>query len=111
MRTGSVERNTKETKIKVSVNLDGTGEYSVSTGVGLAVDYAFPGSLAGTAVLLALYLAIGWMGNDLIRRNLEAQGFEDKGPVRAQDEDEALYRYLDADPVLARDLAGAGFRA
>ena len=34
MRTGSVERNTKETKIKVSVNLDGTGEYSVSTGIG-----------------------------------------------------------------------------
>ena len=34
MRTASVERNTKETQIKASVNLDGTGEYSVSTGIG-----------------------------------------------------------------------------
>ena len=34
MRTASVERNTKETQIKVSVNLDGTGQYTVSTGIG-----------------------------------------------------------------------------
>lgn len=34
MRTASVERNTSETKIKVSVNLDGTGSYSVNTGIG-----------------------------------------------------------------------------
>jgi hypothetical protein len=87
------------------------GLFVIVSGVGLTVEFFFPGSPAGTAVLLALYLAIGWMGNDMIRRNLESQGFEDKGPVRAQDEDEALYRYLDADPVLARDLAGAGFRA
>lgn len=34
MRTGSVDRNTKETKISVSLNLDGTGQYDVSTGIG-----------------------------------------------------------------------------
>ena len=34
MRTASVERNTKETRIKAAVNLDGTGAYSVSTGIG-----------------------------------------------------------------------------
>lgn len=34
MRTGSVERNTKETQISVSLNLDGTGTYDVSTGIG-----------------------------------------------------------------------------
>ena len=34
MRQASVERATNETSIKVSVNLDGTGEYTVSTGIG-----------------------------------------------------------------------------
>ena len=34
MRKASVERATNETSIKVSVDLDGTGEYTVSTGIG-----------------------------------------------------------------------------
>jgi imidazoleglycerol-phosphate dehydratase len=34
MRTALIERNTKETKIKVEINLDGTGVYEVSTGIG-----------------------------------------------------------------------------
>ncbi len=34
MRTAKIERNTKETKIKVSINLDGTGQYKISTGIG-----------------------------------------------------------------------------
>jgi imidazoleglycerol-phosphate dehydratase len=33
-RTASLNRNTKETRISVSVNLDGTGVYDVSTGIG-----------------------------------------------------------------------------
>lgn len=33
-RTGSVERITKETAIKATVNLDGTGTYKIATGVG-----------------------------------------------------------------------------
>ncbi|MDP7101474.1 MAG: imidazoleglycerol-phosphate dehydratase HisB [Rhodospirillales bacterium] len=33
-RIASVERNTNETRICVSVNLDGTGAYNVSTGIG-----------------------------------------------------------------------------
>lgn len=33
-RTAKVERNTKETQIAVEVNLDGTGQYEISTGIG-----------------------------------------------------------------------------
>ncbi|MEI6730600.1 MAG: imidazoleglycerol-phosphate dehydratase HisB [Pseudomonadota bacterium] len=34
MRIAEIERNTKETQVKVSVNLDGSGKYEVSTGIG-----------------------------------------------------------------------------
>ena len=34
MRKASVERNTKETKISASINIDGSGKYDVSTGIG-----------------------------------------------------------------------------
>jgi imidazoleglycerol-phosphate dehydratase/histidinol-phosphatase len=32
-RTGSIERNTNETKIKIDLNLDGTGQSAISTGI------------------------------------------------------------------------------
>ena len=34
MRKGSINRDTKETSIKVDVNLDGTGKASIKTGIG-----------------------------------------------------------------------------
>jgi len=34
MRTGRIERKTRETAIVVEVNLDGTGAYDISTGIG-----------------------------------------------------------------------------
>ncbi|MDR3439621.1 imidazoleglycerol-phosphate dehydratase HisB [Telmatospirillum sp.] len=34
MRQASIERNTTETRIRVAVDLDGTGRYTVATGIG-----------------------------------------------------------------------------
>lgn len=34
MRTATIERSTKETSVKATVNLDGSGVYTVSTGIG-----------------------------------------------------------------------------
>jgi len=34
MRTATIERNTKETRVRATLNLDGTGEYKINTGVG-----------------------------------------------------------------------------
>ncbi len=34
MRAATVERKTKETQIAVSLNLDGTGQYEIATGIG-----------------------------------------------------------------------------
>ena len=33
-RKASLERNTKETQIKLSINLDGSGKYEINTGIG-----------------------------------------------------------------------------
>ena len=34
MRTATLERRTSETQVQVTLNLDGSGQYDVSTGVG-----------------------------------------------------------------------------
>ena len=33
MRSSTIERNTKETKIKLTINLDGTGKSNINTGI------------------------------------------------------------------------------
>ena len=32
-RTATISRNTRETQIEISLNLDGTGKHSISTGI------------------------------------------------------------------------------
>lgn len=83
------------------------GLFVIVTVVGLVVEALLPDPAAGTAVMPALYAAIGFVGNDLLRRHLASRGFAEAGPVCGDDRDHALYRFLDADPALARDLAAA----
>jgi hypothetical protein len=83
------------------------GLFVIITGAGLAVEGLLSDPLARGAVMLALYAAVGFVANDLMRRHLAARGFAEIGPVCGEDRDHALYRFLDADPALARDLAAA----
>lgn len=83
------------------------GLFVIITGAGFAVEVLLPDPVAGTAVMLALYAAVGFVANDLMRRHLAARGFAESGPICGDDRDDALYRFLDADPALARDLAAA----
>ena len=34
MRSASIERKTRETEIKITIGLDGTGKYDIDTGIG-----------------------------------------------------------------------------
>ena len=49
-RTATIDRSTKETQIKATINLDGTGAYDIETGVGF-LDHTgkFPCQHAGLA--------------------------------------------------------------
>ena len=37
VRSSELQRNTSETEIKASVNLDGVGEYNIYTGIGFLI--------------------------------------------------------------------------
>ena len=50
-------------------------------------------------------LGFGWMANDLRRHRLERAGFVFQGVVAAETRDDALQRFLDNAPELARELA------
>ena len=84
------------------------GPFVIVSVAGLVAEALVPD--AAWAAMLVLYAAVGFLGNDLYRRYLGGQGFVEVSPVCGKDRDEALYRFLDADPALARDLAGAGLR-
>src|ERR1700694_1743108 len=54
MRTATVKRKTKETDIEVSVDLDGKGTSTISTGIGFLHPAEDPGIALGQAVKQAL---------------------------------------------------------
>ena len=53
---------------------------------------------------LGLAAAFGYLGNDLRCRKLARQDFVLAGVASGEDSDQALSRYLESEPELARDL-------
>ena len=45
MRSSSIQRNTRETQIQLTLNLDGTGKADISTGCGFLDHMLEPGSV------------------------------------------------------------------
>lgn len=77
------------------------------TGAGLIAETVFDVEPARIAVLLAVSAGVGFLADDLRRRHLAAQGFAEAGVVAGTDAEAALYRFLDQNPALARDLVSA----
>jgi hypothetical protein len=69
-----------------------------------AMFFAAPNPPAHLALSLALAAVIGHVANDFRRKKLDAQGFAFAGVVTGDDDDTALRRFLESEPVLARDL-------
>lgn len=113
-RTASVKRETKETKIELSLDLDGTGEAKVSTGIGM-LDHLIE-QIAKHGMIDITLTAKGDLSTD------EHHTVEDVGLVLGQALDQALgdrsgiVRMADAtvplDEALATvalDLSGRGY--
>ena len=64
-------------------------------------------SITRTALSMGLFAGFGWIGNDLRRQKLERAGFVFRGVIAAETHDDALKRFLDGAPELARELASS----
>ncbi len=74
------------------------------TTLNAAIYWLRPDVLSQAVLSLGLGVIVGYLGNDLRRRNLTSQGFAFAGAVSGEDPDKALRRYLDNEPALASDL-------
>jgi hypothetical protein len=63
--------------------------------------------ISHAAISLGIATAVGWIANDLRRRVLARRGYALAGVVAGEDRDTALWRFLEGEPALARDLAQA----
>lgn len=63
---------------------------------------------AGGVLSFALAVAVGWVANDMRRRALEKTDFAFVGVVTARNDDDAVRRFLDGDPAVARQVGVVG---
>lgn len=68
--------------------------------LGVAADAFGLGQVPQAIVLLAIAVLVGAHGNDMRRHALVRRGYRDGGVVAARNYDEALTRYIDADPPI-----------
>jgi hypothetical protein len=73
----------------------------VLVALGAVLDALAVDDLVETVVSLAVAVLIGAHGNDWRRRALARRGYREAGVVAARSIDEALARYLDAEPARA----------
>jgi len=66
--------------------------------LGWALKTAGGGPFVQSTASLALALIIGWTANDLHRRKLSKQGFEERAVLVANNKETAMARYLMATP-------------
>ena len=61
---------------------------------GLVVDASGLNVLTETALSLGIALIVGWVANDLVRRDLERRGLTEAGVVMADSAEDAIERYF-----------------
>jgi hypothetical protein len=67
--------------------------------LGLVLDALGVADVVETVISIAIAVLIGAHGNDWRRRALNRRGYREAGVVAARALDDALARYLDAEPV------------
>jgi len=111
MRTATIERNTHETKIRVDVNLDGTGIYEVKTGIGF-LDHMME-QLSRHSLIDLKIEAVGDLHIDFHHTTEDCGIAVGQAVAKALDDKRGIMRYADAlspmDETLTRvaiDLSG-----
>ena len=68
--------------------------FGVEFATGLAADGLGLNVVTETALSLGIALIVGWVANDLVRRDLERRGLTEAGVVMAQSAEDAIERYF-----------------
>ena len=74
-RSASIERNTKETDIRVTLELDGTGQAELDTGIGF-FDHMLDGFARHGLFDLNVYVTVIWMWTVIIRWRIRVSFLE-----------------------------------
>ncbi len=80
------------------------GLFAVLMLVGFGLAALGVGEVVDAVVTIALAVAIGYLGNDLRRRNLAGRGFQEVAVVSGKNAEDATRRFLDGADVTPRGI-------